>query len=104
VDALVQEQISAFNRLYNYQLEEYYHSAFLVLKADVLHNTLELAVPLVYNITTEEWIAQPSVSWMPADGLKVQAGYSGLRGGANSLYDLVGPVLNAAYISMTLTF
>jgi len=41
---------------------------------------------------------------MPADGLKVQAGYSGLWGGENSLYDMVGPVLNAAYISMTLTF
>lgn len=104
VDAMVQEQISAFNRLYNYQLEEFYHSTFLVLKGDFFHNTLELSVPLIYNITTEEWIAQPSVSWMPADGLRVQAGFSGLWGGENSLYDLVGPVLNAAYISMTLTF
>ena len=104
VDVIVQEQISAFNRLYNYQLEEYYHSTYLVLKGNFFHNTLELSVPLIYNFTTEEWIAQPSVSWMPADGLKVQAGYSGLWGGANTLNDLVGPVLNAAYISMTLTF
>ena len=104
VDAMVQEQISAFNRLYNYQLEEFYHSTFLVLKGDFLHNSLELSVPLIYNISTEEWIAQPSVSWMPADGLRVQAGFNGMWGGANSLFDLVGPVLNAAYLSMTLTF
>jgi hypothetical protein len=41
---------------------------------------------------------------MPADGFKLQAGYNGLWGEANSLYDLVGPVLNAGYISMTLKF
>jgi hypothetical protein len=104
VDGMVQEQISAFNRLYNYQLEEYYHTTFLVLKGDFLHNTLELSVPVIYNITTEEWITQPSISWMPADGLRVKAGFSGLWGGPNSLYDMVGPVLNAAYMSMTLTF
>lgn len=104
VDAMVKEQISAFNRLYNYQLEEFYHSAFLVLKGDFLYNTLEFSVPVIYNITTEEWIAQPSISWMPADGLRIEAGYSGLWGGENSLFDMVGPTLNAAYLSMTLTF
>jgi hypothetical protein len=104
MDAMVEEQISAFNRLYNYQLEEYYHSCFLVLKGDFLHNTLELSLPIIYNLTTEEWLAQPSISWMPADGLRLKAGFSGLWGGSNSLYDLVGPVLNAAYLSMTLTF
>jgi len=65
LDAVVREQVGAFNRLYNYQ---------------------------------------PSVSWMPTDGIRVKAGYSGLWGADNSLYDLVGPVLNAGYIAMTLTF
>lgn len=104
VDAAVREQIAAFNRLYNYQLEEYYHSTFLVLRGDFFHNMLEISVPLIYNISTEEWIAQPSISWMPVDGLRVKAGFSGLWGPGSSLYDLVGPVLNAGYVAMTLTF
>ncbi len=104
VDAAVREQIAAFNRLYNYQLEEYYHSTFLVLKGDFFHGMLEVSVPVIYNISTEEWIAQPSISWMPADGLRVKAGFSGLWGSENSLYDLVGPVLNAGFIAMTYTF
>jgi len=104
VDAAVKEQVSAFNRLYNYQLEEYYHSTFLVLKGDFLHSALELSLPIIYNITTEEWIAQPSITWMPADGLRIKAGFSGLWGVENSLYDLVGPVLNAGFVAMTLTF
>lgn len=104
IDEAVREQISAFNRLYNYQLEEYYHTTFLVLRGDFFHNMLEVSLPVIYNITTEEWIAQPSISWMPADGLRVKAGFSGLWGGENSLYDLVGPVLNSGFIAMTLTF
>lgn len=104
LDAAVKEQISAFNRLYNYQLEELYHSTFLVLKGDFLHSSLELSFPVIYNITTEEWIAQPSITWRPADGLRIKAGFSGLWGVENSLYDLVGPVLNAGFIAMTITF
>ncbi|MCD4711632.1 MAG: hypothetical protein K8R52_12365 [Bacteroidales bacterium] len=100
----VREQIEAFNRLYNYQLEEYYHSVFLLLKGNFLHDLLELSLPVIYNITTEEWIFQPSISWMPADGMRVKAGFNGLWGGEDSLYDMVGPVLNAGFIAMTLKF
>lgn len=96
--------LASFNRLYSYQEEEVYHSTFLVLKGDFLHNQLELSLPLIYHITTGEWIVQPSISWMPADGFKMQAGYNGLWGEASTLYDMVGPVLNAGYLSMTLIF
>jgi len=104
VDGAVKEQIAAFNRLYNYQLEEYYHSTFLVLRGDFFHNALEIELPVIYNITTEEWTSQPAITWMPADGIRVKAGFSGFWGAKNSLYDLVGPVLNAGFIAMTLTF
>lgn len=104
VDEAVKGQIEAFNRLYNYQLEEFYHSAFLVLKGNFLHEQLELELPVVYHITTEEWIVQPSLSWMATDGIKLKAGYNGLFGPAKSLFDMVGPTLNAGYLAMTLTF
>ncbi len=104
LDALIKEQIAAFNRLYNYQLEEFYHSVFLVLKGDFFQNKLEIHAPLIYNISTEEWTAQASVSWLPVDGLRVKAGFHGFWGGNNSLYDMLGPVLNAGFISVTLTF
>jgi hypothetical protein len=104
VDAALREQLAAFNRLYNYQLEQVYHSVFLVLKGDFLHSTLEFSAPVTYNITTDEWMARPSVSWMPVDGLSLKAGYQGFWGGNNTLYDLVGPVLNAGFLSMTFKF
>lgn len=104
LDELVRNQLAAFNRLYNYQLEADYHSAFLVLRGHFLHELLEASLPVVYNVTTREWILQPQISVKPADGLEITAGFSGLYGPEESLYDLVGPVLNAGYLSMKITF
>lgn len=104
VDGAITDQIASFNRLYNYQLEEFYHGCFLVLRGDFLHNLLEVEIPVIYNLTTEEWVAQPALSWIPADGIRVKAGFNGFWGPKNTLYDLVGPVLNAGYLAMTLTF
>jgi hypothetical protein len=104
IDELIREQIRSFNRLYNYQLENYYHQIYLVLRGDFLYEKIECALPVIYNFTTREWIVQPQVIYRPLDGLEVCAGFSGLYGPANSLYDLVGPVLNAGYISMKVTF
>jgi len=104
IDDMIRGQIGAFNRLYNYQLEEVYHTAFTVLKGKVWQDQLELTLPIIYNVTTEEWIIQPGIAWLPYDGIRISAGYAGLFGPENSLYDLVGPVLNAGYLSFKLSF
>lgn len=104
VNEAVKGQIEAFNRLYNYQLEEFYHTAFLVMRGNFLHDQLELELPLVYHISTGEWILQPALTWMATDEIKLKAGYHGFFGPSESLFDLIGPTLNAGYIALTLTF
>jgi hypothetical protein len=104
VDEAVKGQIAAFNRLYNYQLDEFYHTTFLVLKGNLLHDALELELPVIYHITTKELIVQPALSWMATDGIKLKAGYHGFFGPPGSLFDMVGPTLNAGYIALTLSF
>ncbi|MCP4312949.1 MAG: hypothetical protein GY790_16940 [Bacteroidetes bacterium] len=104
MDQLIREQIGAFNRLYNYQIEEFYHTLFLVGKLLLWYNQVEVTLPLIHNLTTSEWIIRPGIAWMPADGLKISAGYQGMYGPDNSLYDMVGPVLNSGYMSVRVTF
>ncbi|MFH0758721.1 MAG: DUF1302 family protein [Bacteroidota bacterium] len=104
IDGMIRERIGAFNRLYNYQMEELYHTVFIVGKAFLLHDKIEITIPLIHHLTTGEWIVQPGVSFMPADGIKLTGGFSGLFGPEESLYDMVGPVLNAAYLSAQLSF
>ncbi len=104
IDGIIIEQLGAFNRLYNYQLEEQYHTVFLIWKRNFWVDRIELTIPVIYNITTEEWIFQPGVSYSPSDGIKILMGLNSLYGPDNSLYDMVGPVLNAGYLSLKITF
>ena len=104
INEMTRQRLAAFNRLYNDQLDEFLHSVFLMLRGDVWHNRLEFTLPVVYRITTEEWILQPGISFSPADGVRITAGFTGLYGGENSLYDLVGPVLNAGFLSTRIMF
>lgn len=104
IDGVIKKRIGSFNRLYNYQMEEFYHTIFVVGKAFILHDKIELSIPLIHHITTNEWIVQPALSYKPTDGFKISAGYSGLYGPENSLYDMVGPVLSAGYLSFKLSF
>lgn len=104
IDEMIRGRIGAFNRLYNYQMEEFYHTVFLVGKAFLWHNKLEITLPLIHNLTTSEWVIRPGISYLPSDGLKISAGFSGLYGPEDSLYDLAGPVLNAVYLSIKLSF
>ena len=104
LDNILRAQIGAFNRLYNYQSEEYYHTLFLALKLFLWHDQLEISIPLVSYFTTREWVIQPGISYKPLDGLKISAGYSALYGPEGSLMDMVGPSLNAGYLSIKLSF
>ena len=104
VDQGVRDRIGAFNRLYNYQLEENYHSVFLAGKLFLWHDQLEIGFPVVYNLTTEEWLLRPGITYMPADGIRIRAGYEAMFGPEDSLYDLAGPTLNSVFLSIKLTF
>ena len=101
---MIKERVDAFNRLYNYQLEKIYHTAYMIWKWNLWHYQVEITLPVIYNFTSEEWILQPGVSFSPTDGIKISGGFSGLYGPENSLYKMVGPVLNAGYLSLKLIF
>jgi hypothetical protein len=104
IDGMIREQIGAFNRLYNYQMEEFYNTLFLAVKLFLWHDQIELTIPVISYLTTDEWVFQPGIAFKPLDGLNISAGYGALYGPEESLLDLVGPTLNAGYLSIKLTF
>ncbi|MDA3824289.1 MAG: hypothetical protein PF450_16975 [Bacteroidales bacterium] len=90
-------QIEGFNRLYNYQNEEFYHSAYVSVTISMFYNLVDLELPCMYNFTSEELTLMPSLKFNITDGLSVQFGAYYLYGKKNSIYNLSGPVLNAGY-------
>lgn len=104
IDGMVLGRIGSFNRMYNYQMEEIYHTLFIAGSIFLFHDQVEIRLPLIHHITSGEWVIAPAVSFSPADGIEIKAGFNGLYGPAESLFDLVGPALNAGFLSLRLIF
>jgi hypothetical protein len=58
----------------------------------------------MYNFTAEELTFLPSIKLKISDGLQFQIGFYGLYGKINSLYDQIGPYLNAGYGLLEIKF
>jgi hypothetical protein len=97
-------EVEAFNRLYNNQMYEYYHSAGLQLETDLLYGKLIPSLTGVYNFTSHDLLLMPVLKYKPADGVTFSAGmefYSGKKGG---LYDIIDDFMNAAFLSLKIEF
>jgi hypothetical protein len=97
-------QVGAFNRLYNYQLKQFYHSAAIKIDADLMYGMVAPTVLTIYNFNTHDLLVIPEVKLKPYDGLTISFGgeyYSGTKG---SLYDLVEGFMNSVYGSIRVDF
>ena len=57
----VRQQVGAFNRLYNYQIERYYHSAGFKIDADLIYGKMIPSVFTMYNFTSRDLLVIPEV-------------------------------------------
>jgi len=100
----VRQQVGAFNRLYNYQLERSYHSAGIRIETDMFYGKLTPSVFTQYNFTSRDFLLMPELKYKPADGLTISAGgdfYSGRKG---SIYDLIDEFMNCVRIAVRVDF
>ena len=100
----VRQQVAAFNRLYNYQLDRYYHTAGFRVDADLIYGKMVPSVFTMYNFTSRDLLIIPEIKFKPADGLSITAGaeiYSGMKG---SLFDIVNGFMNSVYLSLRVDF
>ena len=103
-EAYVKQQVASFNRLYNYQLYEYYHSAGLRVEAEMLYGRFLPSVFSIYNFTSRELLIIPEIKIKPADGLAITVGAEIYSGTKDSLFDLVDDFMNGAYVSLRVDF
>ncbi len=100
----VKQQVGAFNRLYNNQMHEYYHSAGLRIESELLYGKILPSVTALYNFTSRDLLFMPEVRIKPSDGLSLTAGAEIYYGSKGSLYDIVNDFMNGAYVSLRVDF
>lgn len=104
INDYVKQQVGAFNRLYNNQLKETYHSAALRLEAELMYGRLLPSVLTMYNFTSCDMLIIPEIKIKPADGLVISVGAEIYSGPEGSLYDLVDDFMNGVYLSLRVDF
>lgn len=97
-------QIEAFNRLYNNQLHEYYHSAGVRLEKDLLYGRLIPSITTVYNFTSKDLAVRPALKFKPADGVTLSAGYEYYHGTSGGMFDIIDDFMKAVYFAIRIDF
>ncbi|MFP4488972.1 MAG: hypothetical protein ACLFN1_06675, partial [Bacteroidales bacterium] len=97
-------QISSFNRLYNYQLDEYSHYAGLSLSYEKGYATVKPSLNILYNISAAEYMINPIIKIKPSDNIELLTGADTYGGKDNSLFDMIRERLNSIYTGIRIVF
>ena len=100
----MRQQVGAFNRLYNYQIEKSYHSGGLRVETDIFYGKLTPSVTALYNFTSHDLMLMPEVTYKPVDGLTIVAGGEFLSGRKGSVYDIVDEFMNCFRLGFKVNF
>lgn len=103
-DEYIRQQIESFNRMYNYQLEPYYHSSGLRIEADLLNGLLRPSLATLYNFTSRDLTIMPVLKYKPADGVTLSAGLDYYHGRKGSMFDIIDGFMNNAFFSLRIDF
>lgn len=100
----VREQTGAFNRLYNYQLNEMYHAAGLRVEREMAYGKLIASAFANYNFTSRDFLVIPEIRIKPYDGVTITAGAEIYSGPQGSLYRLINDFMESIYAGLRVDF
>ena len=101
---LITYELSMFNRKQFYQQETFNHALALTVSKPLAYNVWNIEFTAYYNITSEEYMLRPKVSWDISDALSASAGYSYMAGPEQQIFDYAGPVLNGGFVELKVNF
>ena len=93
-----------FNRKIFQQQEATNHALFLSLSRGFAHETLRVELSAYFNITSEEYLVRPRLSWKITDALTTTLGAQIMGGPEQSLFDYSKSVLNGAFAELKVNF
>lgn len=101
---LIYYESTLFNRKIFYQQKEFNHAFSLMISKYFVHEILYAELTAVYNITSEEIMLRPKISWKISDALTSSVGCSYMHGPDASLFSYAGPVMNGVFLELRVSF
>ncbi|MFC2117771.1 hypothetical protein ACFLSY_03935 [Bacteroidota bacterium] len=101
---IIQNEISAINKKFNYQLHKFSHSVSLRPSLNLLHETLNIDAFVLYNYSTKELLIRPKLTYEVGDAVKLSFGIEHYYGGNNTLFKMLGDNLNGFFFELRAAF
>ncbi|MBN2213465.1 MAG: hypothetical protein JW723_04410 [Bacteroidales bacterium] len=101
---LIYFESAVFNRKIFYQQEELNHALSLAISRSFAYETWNTELSAYYNITSEEYMLRPKVSWRITGALSAGAGYVYMAGPGESVFGYSEPVLNGGFLELKVSF
>lgn len=101
---MIEYESALFNRKMFYQQEETNHAIMLLLSKAIAYDTWNIELGGYYNITSEELMIRPRVTWRISDALAASIGGSYMSGQDKSIFDYSAPVLSGAFLELKASF
>ena len=101
---MINAELAAFNRKIFYQQEQFNHALSLSLSKSMAYESVNIEFMGYYNITSEEWLIRPKLSWRITDYLETSIGGFYSEGPDQSIFYYASDVLNGGFIELKVNF
>jgi hypothetical protein len=92
------------NRIFAGQLYEFSHSISAKGNLDLLYETLGIELLAMYNVSTDEVMLKPKITYDIYDALSLSLGADYFYGGENTMFEITSPVLNCIFVQLKTSF
>lgn len=92
------------NRMFNSQQHNATHSFSTRLSQKLFQETLDISAFGMYNITTKEFMIRPKISYFITDDMDLSVGMEYFYGDDETLYGLIGDIINTGFLELKITF
>jgi hypothetical protein len=93
-----------YNRLFAGQTNEVIHSVSIRPALNLFYDMLTIETFGMYNITTDEFLLVPKITYSISDNLKFSIGANYYHGKENSLYDLMSTTMSSGFFELKASF
>jgi hypothetical protein len=101
---MIAGQIGYYNRILYDQTHRMNHSLLIRPSVSLMHETLDLEVNSLVNLTTGEYLIYPKVTYRLTDGLMASAGYQYYQGGELTRFSWIKNAFNGPFMEFKLNF
>ena len=102
-DMIIYESTN-FNRKMFYQQEETNHAVVVSLNKSFAYDTWNIELAGYYNITSEELMIRPKITWKISDILSTSFGGTYMEGPEKSIFNYSAPILSGAFLELKASF